>query len=348
MQARGVVPCAPAKRWGGYEMDIGTYFEVQMALAEGCMSTAWVYGVVGVHPWLIALFDDRAADDVWGKDDMTLICSSLMPVGVATPVEGGFRLQRPLEIFQRQRSLRLGVPRRHDRGPAAAPDRTFLLPRSDYEIVDTWHVLGPEGHRQPRHRGQGRVRAGLPDAPQYSDNFSGWAPGPGGEHGALYRLPFGPGVLPRRLDRRDRRAARHARRLSRLRQEAHQRMRRERRSEDAGSRSPAPRSLSAIDEMKTILHRNLHDAGGYAARGEMPPLKQRIEYKFHSAGGGRCSLLAVAAVQGGRHRRHHRGPAVRPDPRRHHRRASARLQPIRAAHYGATLFGIENNKDFVL
>ena len=57
------------RRWGGYELDIHTYFEVQMALAEGDMSVAWVYGVVGVHPWLIALYDDRAARDIWGKDD---------------------------------------------------------------------------------------------------------------------------------------------------------------------------------------------------------------------------------------------------------------------------------------
>ena len=37
------------------------------------MSVAWVYGVVGTHPWGLSLFDDRAANDVWGKDPSTLI-----------------------------------------------------------------------------------------------------------------------------------------------------------------------------------------------------------------------------------------------------------------------------------
>ena len=55
------------KRWGGYELDILTYFEIQMALGEGDMSVAWVYGVVGVHPWLIALYDDRAAQRHLGQ-----------------------------------------------------------------------------------------------------------------------------------------------------------------------------------------------------------------------------------------------------------------------------------------
>ena len=52
------------KRWGGYEMDPGVYFDVQMALAEGCMSTAWVFGVIGVHNFQLALFDLEAQQDV--------------------------------------------------------------------------------------------------------------------------------------------------------------------------------------------------------------------------------------------------------------------------------------------
>ena len=60
LQAAGLFQVLQPRRWGGYEMDIRTYFDVQMALGEGDMSVAWVYGVVGVHPWLIALLDDRA------------------------------------------------------------------------------------------------------------------------------------------------------------------------------------------------------------------------------------------------------------------------------------------------
>src|SRR5918996_3943858 len=92
LQAAGLFKVLQPKRWGGYEMNIGTYFEVQMALGEGDMSVAWVYGVVGVHPWLVALLDERAEQEIWGQDNTTLICSSLMPVGVAKPVDGGFRV----------------------------------------------------------------------------------------------------------------------------------------------------------------------------------------------------------------------------------------------------------------
>jgi 3-hydroxy-9,10-secoandrosta-1,3,5(10)-triene-9,17-dione monooxygenase len=92
MQAAGLFKVLQPKRWGGYELDIHTYFNVQMALAEGDMSVAWVYGVVGVHPWFVALLNERGATEIWGRNNASLLCSSLMPSGTAKPVNGGFRI----------------------------------------------------------------------------------------------------------------------------------------------------------------------------------------------------------------------------------------------------------------
>jgi 3-hydroxy-9,10-secoandrosta-1,3,5(10)-triene-9,17-dione monooxygenase len=41
------------------------FYDVLLALAESDISTGWVYGVLGVHPWLMGLMEDRAAHDVW-------------------------------------------------------------------------------------------------------------------------------------------------------------------------------------------------------------------------------------------------------------------------------------------
>ncbi|MBV8422356.1 MAG: acyl-CoA dehydrogenase family protein, partial [Hyphomicrobiales bacterium] len=68
MQHAGFFRVLQPKRWGGYEMDLHTFYEIQLALAEGDMSTAWIYGVSGVHPWFMALLDDRAAQEVWRSD----------------------------------------------------------------------------------------------------------------------------------------------------------------------------------------------------------------------------------------------------------------------------------------
>ena len=80
------------KRYGGYEMDPEAFYDVQMKVAEGCMSSAWVLGVVAVHNWQLALFDPQAQEDVWGDDPTTLISSSYMPRAEVTPVEGGYRI----------------------------------------------------------------------------------------------------------------------------------------------------------------------------------------------------------------------------------------------------------------
>ncbi|MEJ2410795.1 MAG: acyl-CoA dehydrogenase family protein [Novosphingobium sp.] len=90
-QEAGFFKILQPRRFGGYEMSPAVYCEVARTLAEGCMGSAWVYGVVAVHNWQLALFDPQAAEDVWGDDSSVLISSSYMPTGKAVKVEGGYR-----------------------------------------------------------------------------------------------------------------------------------------------------------------------------------------------------------------------------------------------------------------
>jgi 3-hydroxy-9,10-secoandrosta-1,3,5(10)-triene-9,17-dione monooxygenase len=79
-------------RWGGLEVDPTTFFDVQMAVASACPSSAWVLGVVAVHAWQLALFPLQAQEDVWGTDAGTLISSSYAPTGTVARAEGGYRI----------------------------------------------------------------------------------------------------------------------------------------------------------------------------------------------------------------------------------------------------------------
>ena len=92
MQAAGFFRVLQPKRWGGYEMSPNVYFDILRTLAEGCMSTAWIYGVIGCHPYELALFHDQAQREVWGSDESTLVSSTYQPVGKVEPAEGGFYL----------------------------------------------------------------------------------------------------------------------------------------------------------------------------------------------------------------------------------------------------------------
>ena len=76
MQAAGFFEVLKPKQYGGYEMDPQVFYDICATLAEGCMSTAWIYGVIGVHNWQIALFDPQAAADVWKDRNDVLIAST--------------------------------------------------------------------------------------------------------------------------------------------------------------------------------------------------------------------------------------------------------------------------------
>lgn len=149
MQAAGFFRILQPKRWGGYEMHPNIFFEVQRALAEGCMSTGWMYGVLGCHPYELALFDDKAQFEVWGEDNAMLVSSTYQPVGKVEHADGGFYLSGHWGFSTG--SLHCGwvllgaiVPPARE---GDAPDmRTFLLPRSDYRIdSESWQVFGLQG-----------------------------------------------------------------------------------------------------------------------------------------------------------------------------------------------------------
>lgn len=180
-------------RFGGYELEPQVFFDVQATLAEGCMSSAWVLGVVAIHNWQIGMFDERAQRDVWEVDSSVLASSSYMPVGKVTRADGGFRLSGHWGFSSGSKHCRwalLGamVPPAEAGG---APDyRTFLVPVADYEIRDNWNVSGLEG--------TGSHDIVVKDAwvPEYrthrsQDGFAGTNPGCAVNANPIFRLPFG-------------------------------------------------------------------------------------------------------------------------------------------------------------
>jgi 3-hydroxy-9,10-secoandrosta-1,3,5(10)-triene-9,17-dione monooxygenase len=294
MQHAGFFRVLQPKRWGGYEMELNTFYEIQLALAEGDMSTAWIYGVSGVHPWFMALLDDRAAQEVWRSDTSALICSSLMPAGRATPAEGGYRLSgcwRYASCCEHCDWALLGAM--VATGNGGPPEgRIFLLPRKDYGTIDTWQVSGLQATGSwdvtvedvfvPAHRSQSML-----------DNFLLKGPGQALNSSSLYRLPFGQifvrgistaalgalqGMLNAFLDYGKTRVTRAGGRSA----------------ENPFVQLLCAETATAIDEMTNTLHRNFRNLHAYARRGETPPLEERLRYKFQSTEvTERCTLLAA-------------------------------------------------------
>ena len=122
-----------------------------MAVAAASPSAGWVTGVVGVHPWEIAMMDPRVQEEIWGEDPDTWTASPYAPFGRAKKVDGGFLFtgQWPYSTGTDHSDWVIlgGMVVGDDGQPTMPPDvRHFVIPRADYEIVeDSWNVLGLKG-----------------------------------------------------------------------------------------------------------------------------------------------------------------------------------------------------------
>ena len=180
------------KQYGGYELDPHTFFEVQLKIAEGCMSSAWVLGIIAVHPFQLALYDKKAQDEVWAENPEALIASSYAPLGKVERVENGFKLSGHWQWSSGSDHcswIFLGAlvfPEKE-----GAPEyRTFLLPKKDYEIKDTWYSMGLKA------TGSQDIHVQDIFVPEYrthkqSDGFNLTNPGYAVNKNNLYKIPWG-------------------------------------------------------------------------------------------------------------------------------------------------------------
>jgi len=188
----GILRALQPARFGGGETDPLSFFESVIEIGSACASSAWFTGVVGVHNWQLALFPDQAQQDVWGADPAAQISSSYAPTGSVERVDGGFRVSGRWSFSSGCDHCSWvflgGIAPGADGAP---PDmRTYLIPRSDYQIDDNWHVAGlcatgskdivVEGAFVPEHRTH-----------RFLDAFSLASPGQEVNRGPLYQLPFG-------------------------------------------------------------------------------------------------------------------------------------------------------------
>ncbi len=133
------------KQYGGLERPPQEFFKASVDIAERDMGTAWASGIIAVHAYQLSLMDPQAAKDVYDTGPDTLISSSYNPAGAKVEtVEGGFKLsgQWGWSSGSGHCSWVLLGGLIFDQGPENIHYRTFLLPRSDYEIEDTWHAMG--------------------------------------------------------------------------------------------------------------------------------------------------------------------------------------------------------------
>lgn len=272
------------EQWGGYAMDPQVFYMVGLEVARHCMSSAWVLGVVAVHNWQLAVFDDQAAQDVWAGDPAVLISSSYAPVGKVEVVDGGYRLSGQWSFSSGSEHCQWAFLGAVVPTPEAPFDmanyRTFLVPRSDYEIIDNWDVVGLQGTGSHDVRVEG---AFVPEHRTHKsmDGFLCDNPGNKVNTAPLYRLPFmqvfvravctaSLGALEGALD--DYIAVAKKRQVGPMKMK-----------DDPFARQLAAEVKASIEEMKLTMVRNFDAMMDCTRAGEPIPVDDRVRYRYDSA-----------------------------------------------------------------
>src|SRR4029453_1478579 len=177
---------------GGYELPLDEAVLITATVAEGCGSTGWVQGIYTDHCATLGMFDGQAQKDVWSASPDSLISSGFMPTGKAVRVDGGYRLSGRWPFSSGcdhadWALVRSFVPSVPDTEPAEL--YMFLVPRTDYTIIDNWFVMGMSATGSKDFQLKGEIF--VPAHRALSDKALRDGAGPGSEFngGVLYRLP---------------------------------------------------------------------------------------------------------------------------------------------------------------
>jgi 3-hydroxy-9,10-secoandrosta-1,3,5(10)-triene-9,17-dione monooxygenase len=144
LAAAGFYRILQPRRFGGYELDLGTFSRVAIELARGCPSTGWAYAFAAGHAHLLAaLFGERAQREVHGATGDVRMPGNIRPQR-AVPVEGGFVVSGAWDYVSGCDSATHFLFSADTAGDE--PQRlTCILDAGDCSIIDNWDVHGLRG-----------------------------------------------------------------------------------------------------------------------------------------------------------------------------------------------------------
>jgi 3-hydroxy-9,10-secoandrosta-1,3,5(10)-triene-9,17-dione monooxygenase len=266
------------RRLGGMEIRPSVFFQLQELIGEACTSTGWAGGIIAVHPFQIALMDVRAQERVYGTNPDTLVSSAYAPVGRVERVESGFRLSGRWAWSSGSDHCSWALL------GAIVPEegyRTFLVPRSDYRIEDTWRSVGLEG------TGSNDIVVEQAFVPDYcthrqSDGFQLTNPGASINSNSIYRIPWGQlfvrtvscaavgackAALSIFIDSVKGPASNDPTKLA----------------ADVDIQQRIAEAANTIDEIDVVMQRNLGRLQDLAMAGLEIPIIERVQYRYQAA-----------------------------------------------------------------
>jgi 3-hydroxy-9,10-secoandrosta-1,3,5(10)-triene-9,17-dione monooxygenase len=148
LRAAGLLKITVPRRFGGYEVPVGTKVAVSEAMGEnGCGSTAWVMTLINVCNWMASLLPEQGQTDIWGENPDAAVAGVLNPSSEVTKVDGGYEVSGHWPFASGSLHadwVLVGIEVPDAEGKVVDQALAFA-PVGDVTIEDTWYVAGMKG-----------------------------------------------------------------------------------------------------------------------------------------------------------------------------------------------------------
>ncbi len=129
---------------GGAEIDHPTFVEIVRMFAHADGSTAWCVNQNNIYSTDSSRMHIEAAETIYGDQRGIITNGPPSPTALAVPADGGYRLTGHWDFSSGSSHGTWLAARTGVQGVDGEP-RSFLLPKSDVTMVDTWQVNGLRG-----------------------------------------------------------------------------------------------------------------------------------------------------------------------------------------------------------
>ena len=148
LKSSGLIHILQPKSCGGLELNMHAHVDAMIGVARGCNATAWVLGVYHAHSWMMGHISRQAQEDVYGDDPNAAVAAVIGPRGKATRhADGSYTLSGFWPFGSGNAAskwLLLGTQVFDEKGDKV-DEGDLLVPVSDVEVLDDWHVAGLQG-----------------------------------------------------------------------------------------------------------------------------------------------------------------------------------------------------------
>jgi alkylation response protein AidB-like acyl-CoA dehydrogenase len=131
---------------GGWGLGIQAFSDVTRTLAQGCASTAWVYGFLLVHANMLQSLPAEGRTEVFGPGGFAFVTTSsgfqATPSGQAVPADGGWRLTGRWPYASASRNADWALVLSVEASEQGSRPLGLVVPIAEFTVEDVWYYSG--------------------------------------------------------------------------------------------------------------------------------------------------------------------------------------------------------------